>query len=204
LKERIRTAQVRAAVSVNRELVLLYWNLGRRILATQEEQGWGAKVVQRLSADLSTAFPEMKGFSRTNLLYMRAFAEAWPDEEFVQQVVGQIPWRHQCVLLDKVKPPELRRWYLEQTLANGWSRNVLALQIQSRLHERQGGAVHNFAATLPPPPSDLAANLLKGPYNFDFLSLGREAQEREIENGLRGRTSTSTSSSTTSVCTATW
>lgn len=97
LKERIRTAQLRAAVSVNRELVLLYWNLGCQILAAQEEQGWGAKVVQRLSADLSATFPEMKGHSRTNLLYMRAFAEAWPDEAVVQQPVGQIPWGRQCV-----------------------------------------------------------------------------------------------------------
>src|SRR5689334_6017433 len=106
LKERIRAAQLRAAVSVNRELVLLYWHIGQRILAAQEAQGWGAKVTERLSQDLRREFPSMKGFSRSNLLYMRAFAEAWPDEAFVQQVAGQIPWFHNCLILDRIKTPE--------------------------------------------------------------------------------------------------
>jgi len=184
LKERIRAAQVRAALSVNRELVLLYWQIGRRILAAQKAQGWGAKVIERLAGDLRREFPAMKGFSRTNLLYMRAFAEAWPDEAFVQQAAGQMPWFHNCLILDRLKTPEHRMWYIEQTLANGWSRNVLALQIDSRLHERLGKAPTNFAATLPAPQSDLARQLIKDPYNFDFLSLGKEAQEREIETAL--------------------
>jgi len=184
LKERIRTAQVRAAISVNRELVLLYWHIGRRILEAQAAEGWGAKVVQRLSADLSAAFPGMRGFSPRNLKYMRTFAQAWPDESIVQQAAAQIPWFHHCLILNRVKTPDHRVWYVEQTLKNGWSRNVLALQIESALHQRQGAAATNFAATLPSPQSDLARQILKDPYNFDFLSLGDEAQEREIEAAL--------------------
>jgi len=125
LKVRIRSAQVRAAISVNRELVLLYWNIGNRILAAQAQQGWGAKVIQRLASDLKSEFTDMKGFSRSNLLYMRAFAEAWPEEEFVQQLAGQIPWFHHCLILGKMKTQEHRVWYIEQTIANGWSRNIL-------------------------------------------------------------------------------
>jgi predicted nuclease of restriction endonuclease-like (RecB) superfamily len=184
LKQRIRTAQVRAAVAVNRELVLLYWNIGKQILAAQEAQGWGTKVVRKLSSDLCEAFPEMRGFSPRNLDYMLAFARAWADEAILQQAAAKLPWFHNCLILDKMKSPELRRWYAEQSLVNGWSRNVLSLQIKSRLHERQGAAPNNFPTTLPAPQSDLAANLLKDPYNFDFLSLGKEASEREIENAL--------------------
>lgn len=184
LKQRIRAAQVRAALSVNRELVLLYWQIGRRILELQQAEGWGAKVIERLALDLRQEFPAMKGFSPRNLKYMRAFAEAWPDEPFVQQAAAQIPWFHNCLILDRVKSPEHRVWYLRQTIANGWSRNVLALQIESRLHDRLGKAPTNFAATLPAPQSDLAGQLLKDPYNFDFLSLGQEAEEREIEQAL--------------------
>ena len=184
LKTRIRTAQMRAAVAVNSELVLLYWNIGRRILAAQEAQGWGAKIVDTLSSNLSRAFPEMKGFSPRNLKYMRAFAEAWPQESIVQQLAAQIPWFHNCTILDKVKEPAIRQWYTEQAVVNGWSRNVLELQIKSRLHERHAAAATNFAITLPAPQSDLARNLLKDPYNFDFLGLGTEAREREIENAL--------------------
>jgi predicted nuclease of restriction endonuclease-like (RecB) superfamily len=186
LKQRIRTAQVRAAVAVNRELVLLYWEIGRQILVAQSAQGWGAKVVPRLAADLGSAFPEMRGFSPRNLKYMRSFAEAWPDESIVQQVVAQLPWSHNVILLDKVATTEVRLWYSQASLENGWSRNVLALQIKSRLHERQGAAATNFQATLPKPQSDLVENLLKDPYNFDFLSLGKDAEERAIENALVG------------------
>ncbi len=102
LKSRIRSAQVRAVLAVNRELVLLYWQIGRDILTRQQQQGWGAKVVTQLAKDLRQEFPEMKGFSRTNLLYMRAFASAYPDEQIVQQVAGQIPWFHNCTIVDKV------------------------------------------------------------------------------------------------------
>jgi predicted nuclease of restriction endonuclease-like (RecB) superfamily len=184
LKERIRTAQVRAALAVNRELVLLYWQIGREILSRQQQQGWGTKVIERLSKDLRRDFPEMKGFSRTNLLYMRAFAEAYPEEPIVQQVVGQIPWGHNTILLDKLKSPEERFWYARQTVEHGWSRNVLALQIDSRLHLRQGQSATNFSRTLPANQSDLAQQLLKDPYNFDFLTLGKDAHERDLERGL--------------------
>ncbi len=135
LKSQIRTAQVRAALAVNRELVLLYWGIGKQILTRQREDGWGAKVIERLAKDLHVEFPEMRGLSPRNLKYMRAFAEAWP---IVQQPVAQLPWGHNVRLLDFVKNPEERLWYAEQTLANGWSRNVLVMQIESGLYQRQG------------------------------------------------------------------
>lgn len=184
LKERIRTAQIRAALAVNQELVLLYWEIGREILTRQQHQGWGGKVIEQLSKDLRREFPDMKGFSRTNLLYMRAFAEAYPDWQIVQQTAGQIPWFHNCTLLDKVKDPTERLWYIQQTIENGWSRNVLVHQIESGLYQRQGKAITNFEQTLPKPQSDLARQLLKDPYNFDFLSLSQEAQERDLEQAL--------------------
>ena len=184
LKERIRTAQVRAALAVNRELTLLYWQIGQDILQRQRQQGWGAKVVTKLAKDLQNEFPSMKGFSRTNLLYMRAFAEAYPDEAIVQQVAGQIPWFHNCTLLDKVKDPQERLWYIQKTIQQGWSRSVLIHQLDRGLYQRQGEALTNFQTTLPQPQSDLAQQVLRDPYNFDFLSLGKEAQERDLENAL--------------------
>lgn len=184
LKECIRSAQVRAALAVNRELVLLYWHIGREILVRQEQEGWGAKVIDRLAKDLKQEFPEMKGFSSRNLKYMRAFAEVWADEAIVQQVVAQIPWGHNVRLLDKVSDPEQRLWYAQQTIAYGWSRAVLEHQIETRLYQRQGQAITNFEVTLPKPQSDLAHQLLKDPYTFDFLSLGAEALERDLENAL--------------------
>ena len=141
LKERIRAAQVRAAMAVNRELVLLYWQTGRDILERQRQQGWGTKVIDRLAIDLRSAFPDMKGFSPRNLKYMRALAEAYADEQFVQQVVAQIPWGHNVRILDYVKDPTERDWYIRQTIQNGWSRNVLVLQIESGLYRRKGKAI---------------------------------------------------------------
>ncbi|MDY6936899.1 MAG: PDDEXK nuclease domain-containing protein [Cyanobacteriota bacterium] len=184
LKERIRTAQVRAALAVNQELIWLYWQIGRDILMRQQQQGWGAKVIARLAKDLKKAFPHMKGFSRTNLLYMRSFADAYPDEQIVQQVAGQIPWFHNCVLLDKVKDPTERLWYIQETVEHGWSRSVLVYQIESGLYHRQKGAITNFERTLPAPQSELAQQLIKNPYSFDFLSLSQEAEERELEQAL--------------------
>ncbi|TLS77566.1 DUF1016 domain-containing protein [Mariprofundus erugo] len=184
LKTRIHSAQQRATLAVNRELVLLYWQIGRDILARQAQAGWGAKVIERLAQDLRLAFPEMKGFSPRNLKYMRAFAEAWSDAEFVQQVVAQIPWGHNVVLLDRLNTPQERHWYAVKAIENNWSRNVLAMQIESRLLERSGQAVTNFSASLPKPQSDLARESLKDPYRFDFLNLTEEAQEREIEHAL--------------------
>ena len=184
LKARIHQAQQRAALAVNRELVLLYWQIGRDILQRQSRAGWGAKVIDRLAHDLRSAFPDMKGFSRANLMYMRAFAEAWPDAEIVQQAVGQLPWGHNLVLLSKLKAPEQRLAYARRAIEHGWSRSILEMQIETRLLEREGQAVTNFAERLPAPGTDLARQSLKDPYLFDFLRLGKEANEREIETGL--------------------
>ncbi|PJA24397.1 MAG: DUF1016 domain-containing protein [Alphaproteobacteria bacterium CG_4_10_14_0_2_um_filter_63_37] len=184
LKTRIHTAQQRAALAVNRELVVLYWQIGRDILARQAQQGWGAKVIERLAQDLRAAFPDMKGFSRANLMYMRAFAEAWPDAEFVQQAVGRLPWGHNLVLLTRLKNAHERLAYAEAAVTHGWSRNVLNIHIETRLLERTGKAVTNFDARLPKPQSDLARESLKDPYRFDCLGLGRESGEREIETAL--------------------
>lgn len=184
LKTRIRTAQMRASLAVNQELVLLYWQIGREILERQQEEGWGTKVIDRLAQDLKREFPEMKGFSRSNLKYMRSFAEAYPEGEIGQQLAGQIPWFHNCMLLEKVKDPQERLWYIQKTIENGWSRNVLVMQIESRLYERQGGAITNFERTLPALQSDLAQQIIKDPYALDFLTLNDKAQERDLERGL--------------------
>lgn len=184
LKGRIHKAQQRAALAVNQELVLLYWQIGRDILVRQTEQGWGTKVIERLAQDLRVAFPEMKGFSPRNLKYMRAFAEEWQDPEFVQAVLAQLPWYHQVALLDKLDSTETRRWYAAKAIEHNWSRNILVMQIESRLMERSGVAVTNFDVRLPKPQSDLANESLKDPYRFDFLGLSEQAQEREIEHAL--------------------
>src|SRR5450432_2067373 len=148
LKNRIMTAQVRAAVAVNRELVLLYWGIGKEILTRQQDQGWGAKIIDQLAKDLRHAFPEMQGFSPRNLKYMRALAEAWPDEAIVQEPLAQLPWYHHLTLLEKVKGRAERLWYARQSIEQGWSRNVLATQIESGLYLRQGTALTNFRTTL--------------------------------------------------------
>ncbi|MGZ8158563.1 MAG: PDDEXK nuclease domain-containing protein [Methylobacter sp.] len=184
LKTRIHTAQQRAARSVNRELVLLYWQIGCDILQRQANEGWGAKVIERLAHDLRTAFPDMKGFSRANLMYMRAFAESWPDETNVQQLVGHLPWGHNLVLLSKLKTRDQRVAYAQRAIEQGWSRNVLNIHIETRLLEREGQAVTNFDNRLPVPGSDLARQSLKDPYLFDFLGVSKEANEREIEAAL--------------------
>ena len=183
LKERIRRAQVQAVLAVNRELVLLYWQIDRDILTRQQQQGWGAKVIDRLAADLRDSFPEMKGFSPRNLKYMRAFTKDYPDEQFVQQVVAQIPWGHNVRILDAVKDLAEREWYIRQTIQHGWSRDVLVHQISSGLYHRQGKAITNFDR-IPLPQSELAQELLKDPYTFDFLSLGEDALERDLERAL--------------------
>jgi predicted nuclease of restriction endonuclease-like (RecB) superfamily len=184
LKQRIRSAQLQAVLAVNRELVLLYWQIGREILARQGHEGWGAKVIDRLATDLRRSFPGMTGLSPRNLKYMRAFGAAWPDEEMVQQLVAQIPWGHNVRILDSVKDRAAREWYIQQTIEHGWSRNVLVHWIESDLYGRQGKATTNFARSLPPPQSDLAGELLKDPYNFEFLTLAEDAVERALQQGL--------------------
>jgi predicted nuclease of restriction endonuclease-like (RecB) superfamily len=184
LKARIHQAQQRAALAVNRELVLLYWQLGRDILERQAAGTWGDRILDRLSADLRAAFPEMKGFSRSNLKYMRGFAEAWAESEIGQQPVGQLPWGHNIVLLTKLKDRGVRLAYAAKILEHGWSRNVLEHHIDARTVERQGKALTNFGERLPQPLSDLATETLKDPYRFDFLGIGTKAGERQLEGAL--------------------
>ncbi len=184
LKDRIRSSRLKAALAVNEELVLLYWGIGRDILDRQDSAGWGARIVDRLSADLKRDFPEMTGFSPRNLKYMRALAEAFPDREIVQRVIARLPWGHAITLIEVIKDPVQRIWYGEQARENGWSRKVLTHQIGSGLFGRQGKAITNFARTLPAPQSDLAQALIKDPYSFDFLGLGADISERELERSL--------------------
>ena len=184
LKQRIYAAQQRAARAVNTEMLTVYWRIGREILVRQAQQSWGSKVIDRLSHDLRSSFPDLGGFSPRNLKYMRAFAEAWPDEEFVQQLVAQIPWGHNLVLLEKLKDREMRVAYAEAVIQFGWSRTMLEIHIERKRIERQGKANTNFELTLPRPESDLARESLKDPYRLDFLGLGDEANEREIETSL--------------------
>jgi len=184
LKTRISGAQQRAALAVNQELVRLYHHIGSEILERQTRQGWGAKVIDRLASDLREAFPEMKGFSSSNLKYMRFFAQQCPSGLIGQQAADQLPWFHLVTLLTKVSAEAEREWYAAQAIAQGWSRLTLDIHIKNRLHLRQAAAVTNFEHHLPPPHAQLAVEALKDPYLFDFLGLGDEAHERDIENAL--------------------
>lgn len=184
IKQRIRTERLKTVMAANAVMVMLYWDIGRLILDRQQTEGWGAKVIDRLSVDLRDAFPEMTGLSPRNLKYMRSFAAAWPDAAIVQETLAQIPWYHQIALLEQCEHPQERLWYARQSAANGWSHNILRLQIESRAHERQGRAVHNFALTLPPVDSDMAGQAFKDPYLFDFLGTADPRREREIEQAL--------------------
>ena len=208
IKERIRTAQIKASLSVNRELISLYWDIGRSIVGRQREEGWGKAIVERLGADLDREFPGIAGFSSGNLWRMRAFYLAWAGELPAQparetrrkaklaqpareltpgkppEPIFSIPWFHNVVIVEKLKDPAIRLWYARQAVENGWSRAVLVHQIESGLHDRQGKAVTNFKSTLPPPQSDLAAQMLKDPFHFDFLTLDTQVRERELEQGL--------------------
>lgn len=184
LKKRVSTSRYKAVRSVNKELVILYHHIGKEILQKQIHQGWGSKIIQNLSKDLSCAFPEMKGFSIANLHNMRRFAELYPDTEFIQQVAGELPWYHHVVLMERVKEHETRYFYIQNAIQYGWSRAVMIHQIELGLHNRQGKAVTNFKERLDSSTSDLANQTLKDPYIFDFLSLTKEAHEREMEKGL--------------------
>jgi predicted nuclease of restriction endonuclease-like (RecB) superfamily len=187
IKTRIRTAQIKSALAANAELVLHYWEIGRDILASQKREGWGAKVIDRLAADLQREFPKLSGYSARNLKYMRAFAQAWPDREIVHQLGAQIPWKHNCVLLDRVKDPQTREFYIRKTVEHGWSRSVLMHQLDTKLHKRIGKAPSNFALTLPVPQSDLAREILKDPYIFKPAPLDESANERVLERALLER-----------------
>ncbi len=184
LKGRMQAAQTRAALAVNAELIRLYWEIGRTILQRQGTEGWGSKVVDRLAGDLKEAFPAMKGFSSSNLKYMRFFAERCPEFRIGQQPAYQLPWFHLVTLLTKVDDGGERTWLASQAVQQGWSRATLQVHIKNRLFERHGQAVTNFEARLPATQAALAQESLKDPYLFDFLGLGEEAQERDIESAL--------------------
>jgi len=183
LKRNIQSARSRAALAVNAELVALYHRIGKD-LSQQKQQAWGSKVVDRLAQDLKAAFPDMKGFSASNLKYMRYFAQHCPDGLIGQQPADQLPWFHIVSLLTKVNDTQEREWYAIQAVAQGWSRLTLELNIKNRLLQRQGAAVTNFALSLPAPESALAQETLKDPELFDFLGLADDAHERDIENAL--------------------
>lgn len=184
LKERIRSAQIKASLSVNEKLLELYWDIGKTIIDKQKEEGWGSKVIDRMAKDLKAAFPKMTGLSTRNMLYMKQFAESYPDFAITQQVAAQIPWGHNMVLIDRIKDVKKRLWYAHKTIENGWSREVLETWIDSDLYSRQGKAITNFETTMPKAQSDLANEMLKDPYHFDFLTMQEDADEREIEDGL--------------------
>lgn len=212
LKVKIRSTQIRAALAASRELLLFYWELGGDISRKLEETNWGAKVIDQLAKDLRSEFPDIRGFSRRNLYYTKKFYEvfsSFPDDTqivprsgaqigsetvprggaqtvpaIVHQVGGQLPWSHIKILLDKVSDYKETLFYINQTIENGWSRDVLALQIKSDLFARQGAAISNFKNTLPEPQSDLAQQTIKDPYSFDFLTMTRPFNERDIENQL--------------------
>jgi len=184
VKTRIKQDRLKAQLSANALLILMYWDLGQAILERQKNQGWGAKVIDRLSSDLREAFPEMNGFSARNLKDMRKFAESWPDREIVQRTAAQIPWRNNQLILYKVKENALRVWYAEQNRLNGWSRDILSFQIETDLHKRLGQTANNFESALPAIDSDLADQIFKDPYLFDFLGTSEIKKEVELERKL--------------------
>jgi len=209
IKQRIRTAQTRAMLAVNAELIRLYWEIGQMLDARQRVEGWGAAVIPYLARDIRNELPEIKGFSERNIKRMLAFYREYADvmlaADFVPQAVAQLeidqkvprpvallsadtllalPWGHHLLLMEKIKDAETRLWYMQATLAQGWSRSVLQVQIEYAAHARQGKATSNFAARLPAPQSDLAQQALKDPYLFDFLTLAEPFRERELETGL--------------------
>ncbi|HOW66918.1 MAG TPA: DUF1016 N-terminal domain-containing protein, partial [Verrucomicrobiota bacterium] len=201
IQQRIRAAQVRTAMAGNASMLMLYWEIGGVLVNRQKKEGWGAAVLTRLAADLHNELPEVKGFSVRNLKLMTQFFREYPDFAAIGQppvaqssadsaaaqiwrrAVSQLTWAHNVILIQKVKHLPTRLWYARKAFEHGWSRDVLSLQIQSRAHERQGKAITNFERTLPPPQSDLATQLLKDPYLFDFLTLEKPFHERELEIG---------------------
>lgn len=219
IKSRIRQGQVKAALSANAEMILIYWDVGRMVCEKQGQEGWGTAVIPRLSKDIRNDLPEVKGFSERNIRRMiqfykeyPGFSQIWPqavakltdikmateirpravaelnsqktDNQIVQRAVAQLPWAHNVILMQKLKDLPTRLWYMQQTIQNGWSRDVLSAMIKSDVHNRQGKAVNNFQEQLPSPQSDLARQLLKDPYIFDFLTLEEPFHERELETGL--------------------
>ena len=184
LKQEISTSRIRAHLSVNKEMIHLYWRIGNQILERQKEEGWGSKVIENISKDLRKEFPEMTGLSARNLKYMRKFADEYKDGSIVQEALAQITWYHNIALLDKLNDYNERLWYVNETAKNGWSRNVMVIQIQTDLYKRYGKSINNFQSTLPAPQSDLAASIIKDPYNLEFLDIQGKFHERELEEKL--------------------
>ena len=184
IKTHLRNARIRAILAANPIVIEAYWHTGKIILARQQEAAWGAKVIDRLAADLQESFPDMGGLTRRNLFSMRAFAESFPDGPIVKQPVSQLPWGQIIRLIQMVKDSTARDFYIRETLTNGWSRAILEIQIQNQLHLRVGKAQNNFALTMPPADSDLAAQLFKDPYLFDFLGTADPRREAEVEQAL--------------------
>lgn len=183
---RIDVGRRRAIAAVNSELVATYWAIGRDILDRQDEEGWGAKVIDRLSADLRQRFPDARGYSPRSLKYMRAFAAAWPDPAIVQRGAARLPWRHHQALLDKLDDAGARLWYAAAATEYGWSRDILVHQIETGFRERSGKAITNFTSTLPPADSDQAQQATRDPYLFDFLGTTEVVRERDLEQQLVG------------------
>jgi predicted nuclease of restriction endonuclease-like (RecB) superfamily len=204
IKSKVYQLQIKASLAVNSEMLAFYWDLGKEIIAKQNEKNWGNAVVEQLSNDLQSEFPEMKGFSRSNLFYMKKWYLFYNETEInvqqvvgqsllpseinqkekVQQLVGQIPWGHNILIITKVKNIKEAIFYINETIINGWSRAVLRIQIETDLYSRKGKATTNFLIALPKPQSDLANQTLKDPYIFDILTLKKEADERSIEDQL--------------------
>jgi predicted nuclease of restriction endonuclease-like (RecB) superfamily len=202
LKEKIRQARLRASIAVTAELLNVYWEIGNTISQQEILEGWGAKIVEKLANDLKSEFPDIKGFSARNLRYMRTFALEYPEFVILQQnvaklqesenqtviilqrIVAKLPWGHNCTLLDKTKLPDERLFYAQKTLQNGWTKNMLSNQLETGLYKHQGALTNNFSDILPAYDSELALQLFKDPYNLDFIMLGDEARERDLELAL--------------------
>lgn len=184
IKNEIKTQRLSVVLSANASMICLYWNIGNAILSKQAEEGWGSKVIDRISKDINDAFPDLKGFSPRNIKYMRKFAEVWKDYEIMQRTAAQIPWRSNILLMDRLSDQNERIWYAQKAIENGWSRDVLALQMESKLIERSGKSVNNFPVSLSPADSDMADQIFKDPYLFDFLGTDIPRREVEIERRL--------------------
>lgn len=181
IKENIQKDRLKIVLVANKSMILLYWNIGNKILESQKKQGWGAKVIDRMSHDLKEAFPEMKGFSSRNLKYMQKLAKCWTNFEIVQDTIAQIPWSSNISLMDKISEPNERLWYANELIKNGWSKQILDVQISTKLIERQGQAINNFKTSLPPMNSDMVMHVFKDPYLFDFLGTDQLRRESELE-----------------------
>ena len=186
IKQQVKSAQLKAHRAVNTELIRMYWSIGKELAVRQKSEQWGSKYLDQVSADLRMEFPGMQGFSLRNLKYMRQLASTYPKPDFGQQAVAQLPWGHIVVLLEKIKENNSRNWYAQQTIEQGWSRNVLSMMIASELHKRQDESLKltNFKKTLPEPSSDMAQAMFKDPFCFEFLNIQKPQNERDIEEAL--------------------